>query len=199
MCGRGAINGNLKLEAQRCLKVRPATAADIPALLALEQQCPTAAHWSRQRYEALFRTPVESPRRLVLAIDDDETDGNRNENDRSSKSAESESPSPRLLGFLIAHEIHPDWELENLVTAPSSRRKGLATRLFTALLKHAHKANCESVFIEVRESNQAARTLYARLGFQENGRRKRYYANPPEDAVLYRLALIDPSPWSDSR
>jgi ribosomal-protein-alanine N-acetyltransferase len=41
----------------------------------------------------------------------------------------------------------------------------------------------------VRESNQAARALYIQLGFEESGRRKLYYANPQEDAVLYRLVL----------
>ncbi len=94
------------------------------------------------------------------------------------------------LGFLIAHQLHREWELENLVVAPDFRRKGLATKLFAALLTRARGTNSESVFLEVRESNQAARALYARLGFKESGRRKLYYTNPHEDAVLYRLALI---------
>jgi ribosomal-protein-alanine N-acetyltransferase len=80
--------------------------------------------------------------------------------------------------------------LENLVVAPDFRRKGLATGLFAALLTRARETNSESIFLEVRESNQAALALYARLGFVESGRRKLYYANPHEDAVLYRLALV---------
>jgi len=49
------------------------------------------------------------------------------------------------------------------------------------------------VFLEVRESNQPARAFYLRQGFEESGRRKFYYANPQEDAILYRLALTHPS------
>lgn len=76
------------------------------------------------------------------------------------------------------------------MVAPDFRRKGLARKLFTALLARARETNSEQVFLEVRESNQAARALYARLGFEESGRRKLYYANPHEDAILYRLALV---------
>lgn len=53
-----------------------------------------------------------------------------------------------------------------------------------ALLDEARQ-NGEAVFLEVRESNMAARRLYEKLGFAETGRRRGYYANPPEDAVLY--------------
>jgi ribosomal protein S18 acetylase RimI-like enzyme len=68
----------------------------------------------------------------------------------------------------------------------------------TALLDRARETNSERVFLEVRESNQAARAFYARLGFEQSGRRKLYYANPPEDAVLYRLTL-NPSPQPGPR
>lgn len=95
-----------------------------------------------------------------------------------------------MLGFLIAHHLHPEWELENLVVAPDFRRKGLATKLLAALLTRARETNSESVFLEVRESNQAARALYGSLGFEDSGRRKLYYTNPHEDAVLYHLALV---------
>jgi [ribosomal protein S18]-alanine N-acetyltransferase len=102
---------------------------------------------------------------------------------------ERERASSRLSAFLIANQVGPEWELENIVVAPASRRKGLATRLLTALLTRARETNSELVFLEVRESNQSARALYVRLGFEESGRRKLYYSHPPEDAVLYRLAL----------
>lgn len=171
------------MEAQSPLNVRPATAGDIPALLDLERQCPTVAHWSQQQYEDLFPTAVARSRRVVLVVDET---ADRSPN--NSKPAEF-----CLLGFLIAHHISPDWELENIVIAPTSRRKGLATHLLSALLYRARETNSESVFLEVRESNQAARALYTSLGFQESGRRKLYYAHPPEDAVLYRLALAQPS------
>jgi ribosomal-protein-alanine acetyltransferase len=168
------------------LRVRPAIAADVPAILNLERQCPTAAHWSERQYEELFRTTEGVCDRVVHVAD-----GSAEASERGSVSgSRSDSGSSPLRGFLVAHHLHPEWELENLVVAPDFRRKGLARKLFTALLARARETNSEQVFLEVRESNQAARALYARLGFEESGRRKLYYANPHEDAILYRLALV---------
>jgi ribosomal-protein-alanine acetyltransferase len=155
-------------------------------MLDLERQCPTAAHWSERQYEEPFRTKEGSCDRFVLVAD-----GSAEATERGSASgSRSESASSPLLGFLIAHHLHPEWELQNLVVAPDVRRRGLATKLFSALLTRARETNSESVFLEVRESNHAARALYARLRFEESGRRRLYYASPQEDAVLYRLALV---------
>ena len=54
-----------------------------------------------------------------------------------------------------------------------------------AFLVQAHQLNAESVFLEVRESNTAARGLYEKLAFHQTGRRKSYYCAPLEDAILY--------------
>ena len=55
------------------------------------------------------------------------------------------------------------------------------------------RAQVREVLLEVRESNQAARGFYASLGFLEEGRRRSYYADPVEDAVLMRMQLVEPS------
>jgi ribosomal protein S18 acetylase RimI-like enzyme len=166
------------------LNIRPATSADLPSLLNLERQCPAAAHWSEQQYKEIFRINENGQGRLVLVVDE-------SAEDRAVEGGHASTPLP---AFLIANQIGREWELENIVVNTASRRKGLATRLLTALLNRARETNGESVFLEVRESNQAARALYIRLEFQESGRRKLYYANPPEDAVLYRLSLIHATP-----
>jgi ribosomal protein S18 acetylase RimI-like enzyme len=79
--------------------------------------------------------------------------------------------------------------LENIVVAPAARRKGLGKKLLAALVAAAKETNSAAVFLEVRESNAAARTLYETEGFEPTGRRKFYYTNPGEDAVLYRRTL----------
>ena len=79
--------------------------------------------------------------------------------------------------------------MENIVVAPSARRKGLGKKLLAALVAAAEETHSAAVFLEVRESNIAARTLYETAGFEPTGRRKFYYTNPGEEAVLYRLAL----------
>jgi [ribosomal protein S18]-alanine N-acetyltransferase len=152
-------------------------------MLKIERLCPTAAHWSEQQYKDLFRTNEGEPGRFALVLDDLAAGLERS----------FDTAASHCVGFLVGRRLHPDWELENIVVSPTFRRKGLATELLTALLTRAGETNSESVFLEVRESNYAARALYARLGFAESGRRRLYYANPADDAVLYRLRLAHPS------
>jgi ribosomal-protein-alanine acetyltransferase len=167
------------------VNIRIATAADIPAILALERQCVLAAHWTELQYQDLFeKHPVEKERpeepsqRLVLAIEE-----------ISEAASPLRSCEPSLLGFVIAHRVGREWELENIAVAPSIRRRGLATRLVREMFHRASDASGEAVFLEVRESNQPARAFYEKLAFRQSGRRKGYYQNPVEDAVLYRRAL----------
>ena len=160
--------------------IRPATAADIAFMMNLERSCPTAAHWSEQQYRQLFQTSGTRSERLVLVIRGtgataaDSSTGDRGET---------------LLGFLVARRVVSEWELHNIVVAPGVRRKGCGQRLLDALLVHAAHTNSDSIFLEVRESNAAARALYHRAGFRQTGQRKSYYTNPTEDAILYARNL----------
>jgi ribosomal-protein-alanine N-acetyltransferase len=123
----------------------------------------------------------ENTERLVLLLE--------TSSPSSGTTASGTNPSSRILGFLVANHLTPDWELENIVIAPQELRKGLGKQLLEALLAEARQTNTVSLFLEVRESNTAARALYQKAGFEQTGRRKSYYANPMEDAVLYRLTL----------
>ena len=127
-----------------------------------------AAHWSEAQYRRAFQ-PTEPGRSeyLVLVADD----------------------SQALQGFLVAHQVHPEWELQNVVVSEEFRRTGIANSLLKEFLARAREADGEAVFLEVRESNDAAQALYRKWGFEQDGRRKSYYANPIEDAMLYRLRL----------
>lgn len=100
-----------------------------------------------------------------------------------------EATATKILGFLVAQHIAPDWELENMVVTPELQRAGIGHRLLVALIETAKQTSSEAVFLEVRESNVAARGLYENCGFRQTGRRKSYYSNPLEDAILYRLDL----------
>lgn len=96
---------------------------------------------------------------------------------------------PAVVGFLIARQAAAEWELENIVVADEFRGKGVGTQLLQEFFTQAKKMNSDSVFLEVRESNTPARRLYERLGFHETGRRRAYYSNPTEDAILYAKTL----------
>ena len=90
----------------------------------------------------------------------------------------------RVAAFLVARRVAPDEsELLNLVVAPEFRRKGLARALLQELLS----ALPASLYLEVRESNQAARTLYKSMGFQEVNIRPEYYQAPPEAAIVMKF------------
>jgi ribosomal protein S18 acetylase RimI-like enzyme len=153
--------------------MRPAEARDLAAILELERETPTAAHWSEEQYRRLFSTGE----RIVIVAES-----------ATVPRSDSETKSP-IYGFLVAHAIGPEWELENLVVAPFVRRRGLGKCLIAELIARALSAKVHLIFLEVRESNQPARALYENAGFAPHARRNSYYANPPESALVYRRDL----------
>ncbi len=163
------------------MRIRPAIAADIAAIMELERRSPSAGHWSRSQYDVLFATSSNKPRSERFALLTEDDSGVQPE--RASHAASG------ILAFLIAHRIDAEWELENIVVAETARRRGVASQLLGELIAHARAEQGAVVFLEVRESNQSARALYRKAGFTETGLRKSYYSNPPEDAILCRLAL----------
>ncbi|MGA8765139.1 MAG: ribosomal protein S18-alanine N-acetyltransferase [Candidatus Sulfotelmatobacter sp.] len=162
------------------MPIRPANAADIPAIIKLERGTPTAAHWSEEQYLHLFRCdPRVATRRMALVIE--EAPGENSLQDKEQKIV--------LAGFLVAQGLGAEWEIENLVVDEAARRQGLGKRLVDELMSQARSAGAQSVYLEVRESNRAARALYESAGFAMSGRRERYYAAPSDDAILYYLSL----------
>jgi ribosomal-protein-alanine acetyltransferase len=145
--------------------IRAATLEDIPTLMALEAHAATAAHWSVEQYRAVL-SPSEVSR-ITLAIED----------------------GSGIQGFLIARGVGHEWEIENIVIAGPARRRGLGGRLLGELLNAARSRGATAVFLEVRESNSAARRLYEKWTFLESGRRLNYYHDPAEAAVTYRLTI----------
>jgi ribosomal-protein-alanine acetyltransferase len=142
-------------------------------MMALEQQSPSAAHWSQRQYETLFVTADNQQRSERFAW----------------VAEEEENEAAGILAFMVAHQVGPEWELENIVVAEAARRRGVGRRLLSELIAHAHAARGSCIFLEGRESNQGARALYRTAGFEETGLRKSYYAGPLEDAILCRLRL----------
>jgi ribosomal-protein-alanine N-acetyltransferase len=160
-------------EQDKDINIRPAISADIPFMANLERQCATAGHWTDEQYRQAFET--EGPKRFMIVA-------------AASDTAET-AAGQRILGFLIAQHVAPEWELENIVVAPEARRKGAGKQLLEALLAVARETNSDSIFLEVRESNAAARTLYNQAAFEQTGIRKFYYLDPSENAILYRRIL----------
>ena len=92
-----------------------------------------------------------------------------------------------LLGYVSLQTVLDEGYINNVAVRPEARRQGVAT----ALLRELRRRGGALAFLtlEVRASNQGARTLYANLGYREAGRRRGYYVHPKEDAIIMTLEL----------
>ena len=98
-------------------------------------------------------------------------------------------PHHAVAGYVIAFAVGQDAELLNIAVHPEQRGKGLAGQMLDAVLIELGRRGVRSAFLEVRESNAAARSLYGSRGFTEIGRRRNYYRRPVEDALVMRRVL----------
>jgi len=88
------------------------------------------------------------------------------------------------IAFCIAWVIFDELHINTLAVSPRRRRQGLATFLLREVMTEAARDGARRATLEVRESNTAALELYARLGFRVTARRRGYYTNPAEDALI---------------
>ncbi|MBI3789827.1 MAG: ribosomal protein S18-alanine N-acetyltransferase [Gemmatimonadetes bacterium] len=141
------------------MAIRVATPADLDAVLAIEQAS-FSDPWTRGSFRSLLGGPhVYFPVLEVEGV---------------------------LAGYAIALFAADEGELANLAVAPAWRGRGLGERLLDDVLAVGGVRGVRTTWLEVRESNAAARRLYARHGFVETGRRRRYYDDPVEDALVLR-------------
>jgi len=156
-------------ERESSLRLRPAQATDLQALLALER----AAFPDPWEPEQLAEELGRQGHFLDLALD----------------------PSERLLGYSLTVALGDEMELLRIAVTPSLRRSGLGRTLLRAALARCPSLGVERVFLEVRADNEAAIGLYESLGFTRAGRRRRYYALDGCDALILVLAVA-PAPAS---
>lgn len=155
--------------------VRSAVPADLERVLAIARNCGTPAQWPEKEYTRIFTPdphgghrmdPLGAYSRLVLVIGEEQ----------------------QVQGFIIGRLAGDQWEIENIAVERNLQRRGLGRQLLRAFLERARQRG-SAVFLEVRESNLAARNLYSALGFVPAGRRKAYYRTPEEDAVVLKLSF----------
>jgi ribosomal-protein-alanine N-acetyltransferase len=95
----------------------------------------------------------------------------------------------QLTGYLCLWEIGHEIHITNLAVHPSFRRRGIARVLLGSILEEARRTGVELVFLEVRPTNVEALALYESLGFRVIGRRKGYYFDTGEDALVMEARL----------
>ena len=97
--------------------------------------------------------------------------------------------SGNAIAFVVTRRHPPELDIVNLAVAEGHRRRGFGRILLRFLLEMARRDGVDQVFLEVRAGNQAARALYRSLGFEETQKRKNFYQDPVEDAILMKLEI----------
>ena len=140
------------------ITIRPAVVADLPGVAALQQRTftnPWAVDALRWEME---HTDVA---RLYVARAGD-----------------------AIVGYCACWLVFDELHVNSLAVDPAWRRRGVARRLWTAVLADVVGEGARSATLEVRRSNEPARALYEALGFRVEGVRHDYYQNPREDALI---------------
>ena len=143
------------------VEVRKMTAADVPAVARIEEAC-----FSRPWSEKSLRESLEAaPYTFYVAVNGDDP-----------------------VGYIGAYLTGDELNLTNLAVFPLWRKRGVGTALLREVMNLAAGRGLYGVTLEVRESNLAAIALYRKFGFTSAGKRKNYYDDPAEDAlILWRV------------
>lgn len=94
-----------------------------------------------------------------------------------------ESPTGEVVAYAVVSIVLDQAELANIAVRKEERGKGIGAAFLDVLLERVREKGIRELFLEVRESNTAARTLYGTRGFEAVGRRRNYYRSPREDAL----------------
>lgn len=144
------------------IRIRGMTLEDLPAVLAIDQQS-FPIPWSARTYR--FELLENDAAYLLVA----------------------EHPAgepPEILGYIGFWTIVDEMHISTIATAPGWRRQGIGEALLRAALRKARQMGAALATLEVRVSNHAAIKLYEKYGFEVVGRRKGYYRDNQEDALL---------------
>jgi ribosomal-protein-alanine N-acetyltransferase len=149
------------------MHIRAATIADLPGILEIEEVS-FATPWSREILERELQRmggPQEGYTAVYLVAHE----------------------ADRVLGYAGMWLCWGEAHILTLAVDPGLRRRGLGQALLDAALRHVAEDGCHYATLEYRASNEAAAALYAKFGFEVAGRRKGYYHETGEDAIIADL------------
>jgi len=92
----------------------------------------------------------------------------------------------QVVGYVGSQSSCDETDIMNIAVHPDWRRRGIAEGLIDCLIQELKNRGSHALMLEVRVSNDPATALYEKLGFRQVGRRKNYYRNPKEDALILR-------------
>jgi ribosomal-protein-alanine N-acetyltransferase len=142
--------------------IRDFDLADFESIRKLLSSIPEAAPWSADDFQLALQ------RNLCLRVAEE---------------------SGIVCGLIIFRIMADEAEILNLAVDSNSRRRGIGSRLISESITACKAAGVKSIYLEVRYSNEAARSFYSRMGFMGAGQRRQYYRQPIEDALVLRRTL----------
>lgn len=145
------------------LKIRPLSAADLSAMMPIEHEA-FSTPWRESTFYALM---LRRDSTLIGALRDE-----------------------RLVGYAVCWVVGDQAELGNVAVASDERGHGVGRRLVGEILDSLQERGVRECFLEVRVSNQIARSLYEKYGFRIVGKRRNYYSKPLEDALVMRREFV---------
>lgn len=151
---------------QSDIVIKPAERDDLAVLISRDADC--FPHDSDRWDEAIFSHQLPDDGHVFLVLKE----------------------SGVTYGYICMSLVLDEAELNRIAVFPEARGRNLSPLLFDAARAVITELGAETVYLEVRESNAPARGLYEKLGFLTVGKRKNYYKNEREDAILMKLALI---------
>lgn len=95
-----------------------------------------------------------------------------------------------ISAYIVGRTVLPEGEIYRIATLPQYRRRGIARALLDRAVKCEVERGLKSLFLEVREKNSAARSLYTAYGFSVVGNRKNYYKSPADNAVVMQYSAV---------
>ncbi|UCE62736.1 MAG: ribosomal protein S18-alanine N-acetyltransferase [Nitrospirota bacterium] len=147
--------------------ISKASLEDLESMLEIEQVS-FSVPWSRKSFEA-------------------ELQGNEFSVVLTARSEISSGPTGPVVGYICFWLVFDELRFLNLAIIPAWRRHGVGSQLVSQALSLGFCKGTQRGLLEVRESNQAAQALYQKFGFTVYAKRKSYYTNPDEDAILMSL------------
>ncbi len=138
--------------------------------------------------EADFMSAEKNEYALILAaVEEDVKTGDNDDLAVYADAAALDAGNP--VGYAVGYFAADEAELPSIAVSPQMRRHGIGDALLNELFNQVKARGAAKLFLEVRESNEAAIALYEKNGFITAGTRRHFYSNPEEDALVMMKLL----------
>lgn len=159
----GMPDGGKRKTEDGTVQIRPMCPADIPAVAELDRQI-FSEPWSEQGFEEAL---LGQQNLFLVAEPEDDV----------------------IAGYIGLYGSYDEGDITNVAVAEAFRGNGIGTLLVKSMKEMAVRRGIRRIYLEVRDSNETAQRVYEKAGFSVCGRRKKFYRQPEEDAVLMCLHL----------